>query len=148
MIVTPQEMNIPEKIGDFVVNSATWDDFPGTVPENTWFLAYTFWNIKYNIFSVKGRGFHVKVVCTIFKKSWHIKDKVSKRLLRHEYGHYLIGCLSALAFRKEANEMGKKTTQLEEYKKICSKLLKEAINKCLENQKKYDKDTHHSIKQK
>lgn len=76
-------MNVPEKIGDFVVNSATWEDFPGAVPGNTWFLAYTYWNIKYNIFGVKGKGFHVKVVCTIFKKSWHIKEKVSKRLLRH-----------------------------------------------------------------
>ena len=107
MRVTPKDMNIPAKIGDFLIKPVSWADFPGKVPENTWILAYTIWNTNYEISGVKGKGFSVKISCTISKNSWH-REEDDKRLLRHEYGHYLIACLSALTFRKEANEAGKK----------------------------------------
>lgn len=47
MKVTPKDMNIPAQIGDFVIKSVSWADFPGKPPENTWFLAYTIWNTNY-----------------------------------------------------------------------------------------------------
>ena len=61
MIVTPLEMKIPEKVGNFVIKPMSWDDFPGQGPEDSWFLAHINWNVSYNIISVKGKGFHVKV---------------------------------------------------------------------------------------
>ena len=148
MIVTPLDMKVPTQIGDFVVNPASWADFSGPVPANTWFLAYTFWNLDYKIVKVKDKGFQVRVACTLSKKSWHDQECESERLLRHEYGHYLIACLSALSFRREANERGKKTLKLEQYESYCSRLLKEMINKFAKLQQKYDKDTNHYIRQK
>ena len=52
----------------------------------------------------------MKSKANISKNSWVNKDYADKRLLRHEYGHYLICCLAALDFRKEANKVGSKAT--------------------------------------
>ena len=113
MIVTPEEMNIPKQIGDFAIKPISWADFPAKGPEPTWFLAESNWNDTYDIISVKGKGFYVKAKSNIAKTSWVNKEHASKRLLRHEYGHYLICCLAALHFRKEANETGRKMLELQ-----------------------------------
>ena len=39
----------------------------------------------------------------ILPRSWAIEQNRNSHLLMHEYGHYLIGCICALAFQKKIN---------------------------------------------
>lgn len=51
------------------IKTVTWKDFSGKVPENTWFLAYTYWNTNYTCITKNGKS---KVVASVSigPKAW------------------------------------------------------------------------------
>ena len=60
----PSNVNISLiQIGGLVIKTISWKDFPAKPPQNTWFLAYTYWNTNYtNSTSKNGKG---KTVATV-----------------------------------------------------------------------------------
>jgi hypothetical protein len=65
-------------------------------------LAHIWWAIDYEFVSRKDfKVPYVKATARVLSKSWVANEDL--KLLEHEYGHYLIGCLCALEFEKRVN---------------------------------------------
>lgn len=75
--ITPEQLGFPSKIGNFIINPVTWDNFPAHYPEGTWFLAYTYWTNNYTFHSKSLNGKVVKCwvnfSTSISPKSWRNK---------------------------------------------------------------------------
>lgn len=92
--ITPEELGFPSKvthplfkIGDFVIEPVSWDNFPAPSPEDTWFLAYTYWTNNYKIHFVTRNNvpskFRITFATSISPKSWRNRDGESLELLQH-----------------------------------------------------------------
>ncbi|CAD8071679.1 unnamed protein product [Paramecium sonneborni] len=90
--------------------------------------------------SPNGHKIKLSVKCKFLEKSW-AKSKKDELLLEHETGHYLIGCLSALEFKKkvESSDVTKSNNHQQQIRNIFRQNLKEF----LEIEKDYDDETNH-----
>lgn len=123
-----------------------WDDFVGPIPQSYW-LAYTIWYVKYSytISTYKGKNYiNLTSQCVLNKdKSW-VRWR-NERLLEHERGHYLIGWICALEFKRrvlERNLSGllKKTIDYE-----IKKIFKDTVNEYVKWERLYDEETEHFL---
>ena len=120
----------------------TWDDFEGPPDEKKNYDAYIYWDAKYRYnvdFKTGKMRIFVSSNCLINrKKSW--VRKPSDQLLEHEAGHFLIGWICALEFKKKVFEADFSDDNYhEEIKSLYQATLKEL----LEWEKVYDEVTNH-----
>jgi hypothetical protein len=100
------------------------------------------WGISYTT-KITNRPFQVEVspICYVIKsKSW-VRHK-DNELLKHEQGHFNIGCLCALTFKKRVKEY---PFVKENYKEELIRILKETMREFCIFEKKYDDETEHMI---
>jgi len=122
----------------------SWEDFHAVPEKGSNFYAYSYWNVYYN-YEVKisdGRAritMHAKCLFDN-KRSWVKEDRKSQDLLEHEQGHYYIGCLCALTFKKKANSM---TFSAKNYKSEVRRLFDETLEEFIKIEKLYDTETDH-----
>lgn len=78
----------------------------------------------------------------ILPKSWSLKENRNSHLLMHEYGHYLIGCICALTFRRKVNHLLRQplTFSMTDWIKI---VFRETLDEHLKLEKQYDEETEH-----
>jgi hypothetical protein len=122
----------------------TWDDFQGAPIENSWFLAQIYWGISYTT-KVKETNSSFKVEvnphCYINRaRSW-VKTEY-ENLLEHEQGHFNIGHLCALTFKKRVlfTRFDQKN-----YKQEVQKMFDETMREFCEMERRYDKETCHML---
>lgn len=121
-----------------------WEDYTGAPDEGTNLFAYTYWNIYYNWepFPFKGdtAKINVNVMYELGKNSWRKQGKVSDSLLEHEQGHFNIGLLCAIAFRKRIN----KTVLFRgNYQSRITEIFNEELEKYRKMELLYDSETNH-----
>jgi len=122
----------------------SWEDFHAAPEKESNFYAYSYWNVYYN-YDVKisdGRAritMHAKCLFDN-KRSWVKADRKSDDLLEHEQGHYYIGCLCALTFKKKANSM---IFSEKNYKSEVRRLFDETLEEFIKIEKLYDEETDH-----
>lgn len=51
------------------IKTISWKDFPAKPPENTWFLAYTYWNTNWTS-TIKGGKGTILATVSIGPKAW------------------------------------------------------------------------------
>lgn len=101
MLVDHNSYGIPPKIASLKIRALKWTDFKGTPPPDSPFAAHIYWSVNYEFGNYNEPNQpKLRVWVQVRPKSWTIKEEA--KLLKHEYGHYLIGCLCALAFLKKA----------------------------------------------
>jgi len=126
----------------------TWADFSAQPDKNSRFHAYSYWKINYSYtYTISSEKVlvNVKTKC-IFEKerSWVKPEFMTQELLEHEQGHYYIGCLCALAFKKRVKEaVLSKTTFKSKIKEIFDQTLEEF----LKLEEIYDQETCHFYNQ-
>lgn len=120
-----------------------WDDFKQRTPRNTrGMVAETQWTWDWEYFTVDGE--QISLPCCYFnpRESWNsIEDG---KVLKHEQLHFDIGELFVRKLRKEILD-GKKSSLNNSY---LNDLFREFFNNCVKEQRKYDKETNHSIREK
>lgn len=120
----------------------SWADFSAAPDHTSPWTAHTFWNIsyKYKIGFTKGRSsVQMCVVCKLNSATSWVKRK-EDRLLAHERGHYLIGWICALEFKKRVKEA--RLSQVNHWKEI-QKIFQETLEEHLKLEKLYDDETEH-----
>ncbi|CAD8049903.1 unnamed protein product [Paramecium primaurelia] len=82
----------------------------------------------------------LQVICKFSDKSW-AKSTSDDELLEHETGHYLIGCLCALEFKRQIEQLGimKSDNHSNEIKSI----FQTNLRTFLKIEKDYDEETNH-----
>lgn len=123
------------------IPTITWDDFSAEPDTNSPWAAHTYWHIRYKYkisFSKDKHNIKLDVTCQLKNNSW-VKRK-EDRLLAHERGHYLIGWICALEFKKRVkNAKLSKTNHSSEVQKI----FQETLDEYLKWEILYDEETDH-----
>lgn len=139
---------LPCKIGGLSIKKLEWSDFKGTPNYDLKWMAHAFWGIGYNYEVTQKQASNKKVAYVIDpieikvwlkRKSW--TKKISSHLLNHEQGHYIIGCLCALEFKKQATSAKFSDNYRLEIPRLFEKILRDHILM----EKKYDKETNHRL---
>lgn len=125
----------------------TWADFQGRPDPGSPYDAYTYWSVQYAYDAPvrEGEGFRVavRVWNRLGERSWvkpHVlQDPTSAELLNHEQGHYTLGLLCALTFKKAVAErrFGK------DYHAEIRRLFSETLATYVTLEKTYDAETRH-----
>ena len=135
-VIRPADMGIKKstvfilitQVNKMRIKPISWADFRGNVPDNQWYLAHIYWHIEYSYGypTPQNKIPKVTVSPTISARSWKKEYSINNSdLLRHEYGHYLIGCLCALDFQSQVNSAdGKKFSGVDEFRSWADKLFK------------------------
>lgn len=118
----------------------SWDE--GKPNEDVWYLSVISWGIQYSTnFDQKALKVEVFPKCYILKnKSW-VKYKYDE-LLRHEQGHFNIGFLCALSFKKKVDEF---KFNLNNYNEELKRIFNENLREFCFFERKYDEETNHMI---
>jgi hypothetical protein len=122
----------------------TWEDFQAPPDHSSRFYAHTYWKISYS-YSVVIKGskacVNLNAKCLFEKnRAWVKCEHKSQELLEHEQGHYYIGCLCALMFKKRIRAASfTKANYQDEIKRI----FKQTLQEYLTIEKRYDEETHH-----
>jgi len=126
----------------------TWADFNAKPNQESRFYAYSYWKITYSYTSTVSSNkvsVNINARC-IFEKdrSWVKPEFMTQELLEHKQGHYYIGCLCALAFKKRVKEaiLSKST-----YKSQIKQIFNETLKEFLKLEKLYDEETCHFYNQ-
>ncbi|CAK56878.1 unnamed protein product (macronuclear) [Paramecium tetraurelia] len=121
------------------IRKLTWDDFQGVPPEDDPALAHTRWKIGYN-YQVHHEADKIQVMvdvwCKIDPSSW-TKDKKIDELLHHQQGHFYIGMICALEFKKRVQEF----SFSKDYKQEISEIFNKTLQEYLEMENKYNIET-------
>ncbi|CAD8084899.1 unnamed protein product [Paramecium sonneborni] len=116
----------------------TWDDFQGTPPKNESAQAQIRWKIGYN-YQVRQDDDKIQVMvdvwCKIDPSSWQ-KDKIDE-VLHHQQGHFYIGMICALSFKKRVQEFNFS----QNYKHEISEIFNRTLQEYLEMGNKYNTET-------
>ena len=125
----------------------TWADFRGEPEAESPYDAYTYWSVHYSYDAPTrdGDGYRVspRVWNQLDGRSWvkpRVKEApVSTALLDHEQGHYTLGVLCALEFKKLAStrRFGK------HYHAELRDLFDQVLKKFLDLEQRYDAETRH-----
>lgn len=123
-----------------------YEDFQGPIPANETFIKATTAAVIEVSFEQVGNMVHVTVI-NYFKKneSWMMNEAKIEYALNHEQGHFDIAEIYARKIRKKLQE-----TKLNPHKNGAeiTKIFEKIGKKHLQAQKKYDKATSYSIKEK
>lgn len=96
-------------IKGFKIKELTWEHFQASPEADSQWKAHTNWSVGYtyeiNMRKLKKSNniryfLTIQSWCTLGDRCW-VRVPIP-RLLEHETGHYLIGCLCALDFKKRA----------------------------------------------
>ena len=121
-----------------------WSDFWGPINEESPHKAYTYWYIRYSYSSIIKEGkviVDLTIECHFDKKrAWVKPDYQTDELLNHEQGHYNIGCICAMEFKKRLKEA---VLTPEKHKEEIKALFDSTLKEFLEFEKRYDKETEH-----
>ena len=111
--IPPAQLGLPPKIGTLQIPSISWEDFPRDPPDDSPYLAHIYWTIHYHYPPPLTPPLKqtVSTEVSVMGKSWW-RQVDNPGLLKHEYGHLLIGCLCALEFEKRINWELKKDPSL------------------------------------
>lgn len=128
--------------GPQTIPQLTWDDFSGKPVPNSW-LAYTTYFVRYTFKTVTTNGKTslqaIKAWCVLNNKtSWVVWR--NQELLEHEIGHYHIGWISALTFKKKVLEAKLPT---EGTAQEIARIYKETLKEFRPWQIQYDEETEH-----
>jgi predicted secreted Zn-dependent protease len=122
-----------------------WSDFTGPVDPTSRFGAWTDWRITYSFPAptIRNEKAYVNVTTKLFLRhnSWVKSEKRSQRLLEHEQGHFRIGRLCA---REIVSTINSTAFSRENYRKEINEIYWATINKYIEINTEYDRDTAHS----
>lgn len=123
--------------------SLTWDDFKGSAPSSTPYVALTHSAIVLN-FSGQDNTLSFSIESAFYpKQSWK-KKSVDAYILKHEQGHFDITEIYARMLRKELQEM--KFKKYESLSNDVQQVFTKNSNACKKFQDLYDKETDHSKK--
>ncbi len=120
-----------------------WTDFIGDPPSYTSLSAESHTGMSMDMTSEQNKMIFT-VIC-YFKKdqSWVLeKSKTNLKLLKHEQGHWDLREIHTRLFRKKLAGLKMK---LNDIAKALPELYNKAVEEAKEEQKKYDKETKHSI---
>jgi len=122
----------------------TWSEYHAKPDPNLTFWAYTIWNVPYTYEEYddgENATIVVDVKCELNKKtSWVISDYESDELLKHENGHFRIGSLFALNFKKTVQET---VFSIDNYHQEVDDLYNNMIVDYLAMEIRYDIETTH-----
>ena len=127
----------------------TWADFRGIPEVGKPYDAYTYWSVHYS-YDAPARerdGFRVRVQVwnQLEDRSWvkpyAFKDPKNGELLNHEQGHYSMGVLCALEFKKAAS--GRLFGP--QYHSEIRSLFDQILGKYVDLEKTYDAETRHML---
>jgi hypothetical protein len=124
-----------------------WTDFRGEPEANSPYDAYTYWSVHYSYDAPtpEGGGYriNVRVWNQLDDRSWvkpHVpRSPLSAELLNHEQGHYMLGVLCALEFKKASSER----LFSPRYRVEIQDLFDQVLKKYVELEKAYDAETGH-----
>lgn len=122
-----------------------WDDFLGVPNESSRWLAYTTWHVLYNYRILPKRGKNTVVLhvhCLLKKKKSWVKWR-DECLLNHERGHYLMGWICALEFKRKVQETKFGGLSSASIEVEISRLFKVTRNEIMKLEKLYDEETKH-----
>ena len=126
----------------------TWDDFRAKPNMESKYFAYSYWKIVYSYkATIAGSRATISAQAKcIFEKdrAWVKEEKKTQELLEHEQGHYYIGCLCALTFKKRVKST---TFSKDNYVIELKKLFKDTLHEFLQLEKLYDEETCHFYNQ-
>jgi len=125
----------------------TWADFQGVPEAGSPYDAYTYWFVHYRYDAPKrdGDGYRIEVQVwnRLGERSW-VKPQAQPgaygaELLNHEQGHYTLGVLCALAFKKAVSAR----VFSQDYPAEIKALFDQVLKTHLELEKAYDAETRH-----
>jgi hypothetical protein len=127
----------------------TWGDFRGTPEPDRPYDAYTYWSVQYSYDAPTREGDGYRLVVRVWnvlgERSWVnpkvLKDPKNADLLDHEQGHYTLGVLCALEFKREASRRRFGA----HYHAEIRGLFDQTLNKYLDLEKAYDSETRHML---
>ncbi|CAD8125361.1 unnamed protein product [Paramecium sonneborni] len=138
---------LPVTINGIKILKIDWSYFTASPNMQSPWKAHCFWTVGYT-FDINMRKMkrsqnikyrlNIQSWCCLNNKSW-VKQKWD-RLLEHETGHYLIGCLCALDFKYKAD----KFKYTKNYRIECTKIFQDTFQFYLQMEKQYDEETNHS----
>lgn len=115
------------------------------MPEQPQYFAHIFWTFTYKYYFNSGEfpnKPHVVACVEVSPRSWSRNEKQNDKLLQHEYGHYLIGCLCALEFMDKVNKKDAAFfTDKKKAIKFCQNSYVSTLKQFLKIEKKYDEET-------
>jgi len=118
-----------------------WENFKAQEQKESPYDAETHWAVKYNTHLE-----HDTLVFDIFSyvetlKSWVKKDQITDDLLQHEQGHFDIGESYTRKLRKS---LSVHDFTIDNLQKDIPDIYNKIMEECVEEQRKYDKETNHS----
>jgi hypothetical protein len=125
----------------------TWTDFRGNPESDRSYDAYTYWSVHYGYDAPTREGDGFRVIVRVWnqldERSWvkpHVPlDPLNTELLNHEQGHYTLGVLCALEFKKATSDRLFGAHYHAEIRSIFDEILK----KYVDLEKVYDAETKH-----
>ena len=125
----------------------TWADFKGTPEAASPYDAFTRWSVRYEYDAPErtpeGLRLHFRVWNRLDERSW-VKENTPREhqkaeLLNHEQGHYSLGVICALSFKKTAS-----TYQFtSDYQAETARLFTETLERVRALELAYDAETRH-----
>lgn len=122
----------------------TWKDFKGGAkPKFKGHVAQVATQIKFESKVNKTDTIKLYVYAQALKlRSWRVKKTANDYILKHEQLHFDITEVYARKFRQELRHA---ELNQDNYIKLCNKMFKKYFKALTKEQKKYDKETKHSI---
>lgn len=120
----------------------TWDDFSAPPDRRSPWAAHTYWDIryKYRVSFIRDRPFvQISSRCRLNSETSWVKRKDDK-LFVHERGHYFIGWICALEFKKRVLEAKLSPYN---YANEIEKIFKSTLEEHLRWEVLYDQETEH-----
>ncbi|MCC5613171.1 hypothetical protein LC612_42465 [Nostoc sp. CHAB 5834] len=123
-----------------------WEDFSGPVDPASKYWATTYWLVKYKykVLSFRRDTVNIDLQTSVFLRgnSWVLPDKKTDELLEHEQGHFNMGILCTLKFKKEvASTVLLKSNYNEKIDLIFKSILMDINQMSL----RYDEETNHML---
>ncbi|WLT32782.1 hypothetical protein [Geothrix sp. PMB-07] len=124
-----------------------WEDFKGTPDAASPYDAYTYWSVRYTFDppqrTATGLRIRFHVSNRLGERSWvkrgTPRESQLAELLNHEQGHYSLGVICALEFKKAAEAFSFTSN----YRAEASRLFGETLDQVLKLEKAYDAETRH-----
>lgn len=126
----------------------TWDDFKAEVPYDPGYSAQSWTGLEFSGKCVDGRFFYE--VNAVFRQdsSWVIGVRKSKKLLRHEQGHFDIAEIYARKLRKSLQEIPHPCQDVEKTRQEIQRRTIENRRELADTQSRYDHETRNGAKKK
>jgi hypothetical protein len=125
----------------------TWADYKGTPDAASPYDAYTYWSVRYEYDaperSPKGLRLRFRVWNRLGERSWvkwnTPREHQKAELLNHEQGHYSLGVICALSFKKSASTY----RFTSDYQAEAARLFSETLERVRALERSYDAETRH-----